>query len=158
MHFEIFYRLYNEGKQNLDCYTHYTLCKLYCIMSNIVYWLYTCYTQYTWFMFNQSELPYLLEYACYTCIMSNIVYWLYNVSIIMHIIHIVIHFSIYTLCMLYCIMSNIVYWLSNVYTQSEMTLYSYMFICGITSYILYIYPILHTYAKNGTFATAHFCV
>ena len=27
-----------------------------------------------------------------------------------------------------------------------MTLYSYTYIFGITSYILYIYPILHTYA------------
>ena len=32
------------------------------------------------------------------------------------------------------------------YTQPEMMLYSYTYIFGITSYILYIYPILHTYA------------
>ena len=35
------------------------------------------------------------------------------------------------------------------YTQPEMTLYSYTYIFGIASYILYIYPILHTYEKSS---------
>ena len=43
------------------------------------------------------------------------------------------------------IVYNVVY-LS--YTQPEMTLYSYTYIFGITSYILYIYPILHTYEER----------